>query len=244
MIPSNHHLVEGSRPCTGVTHCVTICPAASVILVSVPAPNPPPPERQDPRDTLLLEQLAQARASGDSERERRAIGELIAGWQGPVEAYARFRGFKEHEVDEILGRWSERMVKALANRTSFVGAFGAVAMMNANWACRDQRRETSRRRKREQPTPDPAAFRTWDDEPGADEPSDAQAALDAALDTLTPRQRAIVNGIYRDGKDRATLASELEMSEGALRTALCRALAKVRGHLRGAGVTNRGRASV
>lgn len=210
----------------------------------MPSLNPPPPERQDPRDTALLEQLAQARASGDSERERRAIGELIAGWQGPVENYARFRGFIEHEVDEIVGRWSERMVKALANRTSFVGAFGAVAMMNANWACRDQRKEIKRRRNREQPTPDPEAFRTRGDDSGVDEPSDAHAALNVALATLTPRQRAIVDGVYRDGKDRATLAAELEMSEGALRTALCRALAKVRAHLREAGVTNDGPASV
>lgn len=210
----------------------------------MPALNPPPPERQDPRDTALLEQLAQARASGDSERERRAIGELIAGWQGPVEQYARFRGFTEHEADEILGRWSERMVKALANRTSFVGAFGAVVMMNANWACRDHRNESRRRGAREKPTPDPAALRNRDHEPRVDELTEAHAALDAALETLTPRQRTIVDGIYRDGKDRRALAAELEMSEGALRTALCRALAKVRKYLREAGVTNRGRASV
>lgn len=210
----------------------------------MPALNPPPPERQDPRDTALLEQLAQARAIGDSERERRAVGELIAGWQGPVEKYARFRGFTEDEADEILARWSERVVKALANRTSFVGAFGAVVMMNANWACRDHRNETKRRGAREQPSPDPAALRTRDHDPHTGELSEAQDALEAAVATLTPRQRAIVHGIYRHGKDRRTLAAELEMSEGALRTALCRALAKIRKHLHEAGVTNPGRASV
>lgn len=206
--------------------------------------NPPPPEGQHPRDTALLEELAQARTGGDSNRERRAIGELIASWQEPVEKYARFKGFIHHDVEEIIGRWSERMVKALANRTSFDGAFGAVVMMNANWSCLDQRKETARRREREQPSPDPAVHRTGATDSRSDDPSDTQGALEVALATLTPRERRIVDGIHSDGKDRATLATELDMSEGALRTALCRALAKVRAHLREAGVTNPGGGSV
>jgi RNA polymerase sigma factor (sigma-70 family) len=67
------------------------------------------------------------------------------------------------------------------------------------------------------------------------------SAVDAALATLSERERTIIDGVHRDGKKHKEIATEIGMTEGAVKTALCRALAKVRAKLRDAGVTNRGR---
>lgn len=201
--------------------------------------NPPPPEGQHPRDTELLEQLANARARGDGETQRVATGELIAGWQPRVESLARFKGLDPHQVDDVVGRWSERMVKALAKRTSFNGPFGAVAMMNAHWACSDER--SQRHLAREELAAEPPVAVAPDDLAAAiDEGPDVLGAIDAALATLSDRERMIIDGVHRDGKGRREIGTEIGMTEGAVKTPLCRALAKVRAHLRDAGVTNRG----
>jgi hypothetical protein len=81
--------------------------------VTVPKINPPPPPGEDPRDSELLERLAQARACGDDGECRALSGELIAGWLPQVERYARFRGLSRDQVDDAVGRWGERIVKAL-----------------------------------------------------------------------------------------------------------------------------------
>ncbi len=208
----------------------------------MPPINPPPPERQSPRDTEILEELAQARACGDADRERLATGKLIAGWQPRVEAFARFRGLKPNEVDDVVGRWSERMVKALAKRTSFDGPFGAVAMMNANWACKDERGQGHIAR--EELAAEPRAIDPDDPASGIDDASDVQGAVDIALATLSEREQAIIDGLHSDGKKHREIAAELGMTEGAVKTAFCRALGKVRAQLHEAGVTNRGRPPV
>jgi RNA polymerase sigma factor (sigma-70 family) len=200
--------------------------------------NPRPPEGQDPRDTQLLERLALARAAGETGDEREIVGQLIAGWQPRVEAFAAFKGFDLHAIDEIVSRWSERMVRALGKRTSFDGPFGAVAMMNANWACLDHRDQSHL--EHERPSADPLAAGERPRGGERDDVFGSHTALEAALASLSERQRSIVNRIYGDGKERADVAIELGITDGALRTALCRALAKVRRHLREAGVTNRG----
>jgi RNA polymerase sigma factor (sigma-70 family) len=206
---------------------------------TVPTINPPPPEGQNPRDTELLEQLAQARACSDAEAARLATGELIAGWQPRVEAFARFRGLDDHHVDDVVGRWGERMVNALARRTSFDGPFGAVAMMNARWACSDERGQSHLAR--EQLAAEPRAVDPEDPVAAIDEEPDVLGAVDAALAMLSERERTIIDGVHRDGKKHKEIAAEIGTSEGAVKTALCRALAKVRAQLRDAGVTNRGR---
>ena len=206
---------------------------------TVPTINPPPPEGQSPRDTELLEQLARARARTDPEAARLATGQLIAGWQPRVEALARFRGLDDHHVDDVVGRWSERMIKALARRTSFDGPFGAVAMMNARWACSDERGQSHLAR--EQLAAEPRAVDTDDPVDAFDEAPDVLGAVDAALATLSERERTIIDGVHRDGKKHKEIAAEIGMTEGAVKTAFCRALAKVRAQLRDAGVTNRGR---
>jgi DNA-directed RNA polymerase specialized sigma24 family protein len=61
---------------------------------------------------------------------------------------------------------------------------------------------------------------------------------------LSEREQAIIDGVIRGGRPHKEIAAELGMSEGAAKTALCRALSKVRTQLREAGVTNRGRPPV
>jgi hypothetical protein len=97
----------------------------------VPTINQPPPQGQDPRDTELLEELAQARARGDSDAERAITGRLLAGWLPRVEGLARFRGLQPYQVGDVVGRWGERMVTALVKRTSFDWPFDDVVMLNA-----------------------------------------------------------------------------------------------------------------
>jgi RNA polymerase sigma factor (sigma-70 family) len=208
----------------------------------VPTLNPPPPDREDPRDSEMLEGLARARTRGDFAEERRFTGELIAGWQPRVEALVRFRGFDGHDMGDIVSRWSERMVKALANRTSFDGPFGAVVMQNANWTCNDYLDQAHL--KHEYLTGEPWTAHEDTAEAGGDEISEVQTAVDAALASLSEREQVIIDGIYRYGKKRKQVAADLRMSEGAVRTALCRAMGKVRRRLRDAGVTNRGRPPV
>ncbi len=190
----------------------------------------------------MLEQLALARARADINAERLVTGELIAGWQPRVEALARFKGLEAHQVDDVVGRWSERMVKALARRTCFDGPFGALAMMNANWACSDERGQGHLAR--EELEAEPRAVDPMDPSGAIDEASDVQGAVDSALATLSERERAIIDGVHRDGKKHKEIAAELGMTEGAVKTAFCRALGKVRTHLREAGVTNCGRPPV
>jgi RNA polymerase sigma factor (sigma-70 family) len=206
----------------------------------VPTINPSPPPGQDPRDTELLEKLAQARARADAEAERTITGELLAGWLPRVESLARFRGIEPYEVGDVVGRWGERMVKALTKRTSFDGPFGAVAMLNAGWACTDEHRASG---DRDQLASEPLAVAD-EDSSRTDDVPDAFAAVDVAVAGLSTRERAIIDGFFRDGHPYKEIAAELGMSEGAAKTALCRALGKVRRLLRDAGVTNRGRPPV
>jgi len=203
--------------------------------------NPPPPPEQAPCDTELLEELAQARARGDSEAERAITGRLLAGWIPRVEALARFRGLEEHQVGDVVGRWGERMVKALAKRTSFNGPFGAVVMLNARWACIDEHRAGA---DRDQLAAEPLAVDPEDASRAADEGADVLAAVDAVIARLSAREQAIIHGVLRDGRPHKEIAAELGMSEGAAKTALCRALGKVRTQLREAGVTDRGQRPV
>ena len=203
--------------------------------------NPPPPPGQDPRDTELLEELAQARARGDSEAERTITGRLLAGWLPRVEGLARFRGLEPYQVGDVLGRWGERMVKALAKRTSFNGPFGAVAMQNAGWACTDEHRAAG---DRDQLTAEPLAVDLDDPSRATDEAPDILAAVDAAIARLSAREQAVIDGVVRSGRPHKAIAAELGISEGAAKTALCRALGKVRKQLRDAGVTNRDRPPV
>jgi DNA-directed RNA polymerase specialized sigma24 family protein len=203
--------------------------------------NLPPPQDQDPRDTELLEELAQARARGDNEAERAITGRLLAGWLPHVEGLARFRGLEPYQVGDVVGRWGERMVKALVKRTSFDGPFGAVVMLNAGWACTDEHRAAG---DRDQLTAEPLAVDPGDPSLATDDAPDVLAAVDAAVARLSAREQAIIDGAIRDGRPHGEIAAELGMSEGAANTALCRALGKVRRQLRDAGVTNRGRPPV
>lgn len=203
----------------------------------MPTINPPPPPGQDARDTELLEELAQARARSDSEAQRAITGRLLAGWLPRVEGLARFRGLEPYQAGDVVGRWGERMVKALAKRTSFDGPFGAVVMLNARWACTDEHRAGE---DRDQLAAEPLAVDPDDPSRAADDISDVLAAVDAVIAGLSARDQAIIDGVIRGGRSHKELAAELGMSEGAAKTALCRALGKVRTQLRNAGVTNRG----
>jgi RNA polymerase sigma factor (sigma-70 family) len=203
----------------------------------VPTINPPPPPGQDPHDTGLLEELAQARARGDADGERTIEGQLLAGWLPRVEGLARFRGLDPHQVGDVVGRWGERMVKALAKRTSFDGPFGAVAMQNAGWACTDEHRASA---DRDQFVAEPLAVDPDDPSRAPEDVPDVLASVDVAVAQLSVREQAIIDGVIRNGKPHKEIAAELGMSEGAAKTALCRALGKVRVQLRDAGVTNRG----
>lgn len=203
--------------------------------------NPRPPVGQNPRDTELLEELAQARARGGADAERTITGQLLAGWLPRVEGLARFRGLEPYQVGDVVGRWGERMVKALAKRTSFDGPFGAVAMQNAQWACTDEHRANG---DRDQLAAEPFAVDPDDPLRAADDVPDVFAAVDAVIARLSAREQAIIDGVIRDGRPHKEIAAELGMSEGAAKTALCRALGKVRTQLRDAGVTNRGRLPV
>jgi DNA-directed RNA polymerase specialized sigma24 family protein len=203
--------------------------------------NPPPPPGQDPRDTELLEELAQARARSDGEAERAITGRLLAGWLPRVEGLARFRGLQPYQVGDVVGRWGERMVKALAKRTSFDGPFGAVVMLNAGWACTDEHRAGE---DRDQLAAEPLAVDPDDPSRAADDMPDILAAVDAVIARLSAREQAVIDGVIRGGRPHKEIAAELGMSEGAAKTALCRALGKVRTQLHAAGVTNRGRPPV
>lgn len=207
----------------------------------MPTINQPPPQGQAPRDTELLEELAQARARGDSDAERAITGRLLAGWLPRVEGLARFRGLQPYQVGDVVGRWGERMVKALAKRTSFDGPFGAVVMLNAGWACTDEHRAGE---DRDQLAAEPLAVNPDDPSSTADDVPDVLAAVDAVIARLSAREQAIIDGVIRGGRPHKEIAAELEMSEGATKTALCRALGKVRTQLRDAGVTNRDRLPV
>jgi DNA-directed RNA polymerase specialized sigma24 family protein len=198
--------------------------------------NPPPPPEQDPHDTELLEELAKARAHGDSEAGRTITGRLLAGWIPRVEGLARFRGLEPHQVGDVVGRWGERMVRALAKRTAFDGPFGAVAMLNARWACIDEHRAGE---DRDQLAAEPLAVEPGDPSGTSDDVPDVLAAVDAVIARLSAREQAIINGVVRSGRPHKEIAAELGMSEGAAKTALCRALGKVRTQLREAGVTDR-----
>jgi DNA-binding CsgD family transcriptional regulator len=219
---------------------VTIPPGLPVQMRTVTI-NPPPPPNQAPRDTELLEELAQARARGDSEAERAITGRLLAGWIPRVESLARFRGLEPYQVGDVVGGWGVRMVKALAKQTSFNGPFGAVAMQNAGWACTDEHRAA---RGRDQLAAEPLAVDPDDPSRAGDDVPDVLAAVDAVIARLSEREQAIIDGVIRGGRPHKEIAAELGMSEGAAKTALCRALSKVRTQLREAGVTNRGRPPV
>lgn len=199
--------------------------------------NPSPPKGQDPRDTELLEQLAQARARGDADAERAVTGQLLAGWLARVEGLARFRGIETHAVGDVVGRWGERMVNALSKRTSFDGPFGAVAMQNAGWACTDEHRAS---RDRDQLAGDPLVLAAHDGAPGAEETSDVLVALDAAIAGLSERERTILDAFFTERSTHREIAAKLQISESAAKTALSRALGKLRRRLHEAGVTNRG----
>lgn len=69
----------------------------------------------------------------------------------------------------------------------------------------------------------------------ADAPSNASDHGDAEklVSRLNPRQQAIVRAISIDGRAPAEVAATLEMSEGALRVALHRALKQLAGMYRG-----------
>jgi DNA-directed RNA polymerase specialized sigma24 family protein len=203
--------------------------------------NPPPPPNQDPCDTELLEELAQARSLSDGEAERAIMGRLLAGWIPRVESLARFRGLEPYQVGDVVGRWGERMVKALAKRTSFDGPFGAVAMLNAGWACTDEHRDGA---DRDQLAAEPLAVEPSDPSGASDDVPDVLAAVDALIARLSAREQAIINSVVRSGRPHKEIAAELGMSEGAAKTALCRALGKVRTQLREAGVTDRGQRPV
>jgi hypothetical protein len=137
--------------------------------------NPPPPPNQDPRDTELLEKLAQARARGDSEAERAITGRLLTGWIPRVESLARFRGLEPYQVGDVVGGWGIRMVKALAKKTSFDGPFGAVVMQNTRWACIDEHRAGE---DRDQLTAEPLAIDQDDPSHAADDMPDVLAAFE------------------------------------------------------------------
>lgn len=199
--------------------------------------NPNSPKGQDARDTELLERLAQARARGDADAERTVTGELLAGWLAHVEGLARFRGIEPHAIGDVVGRWGERMIKALSKRTSFDGPFGAVAMQNAGWACTDEHRAA---RDRDRLSGDPLELAAHDGVPGAEETPDVLLALDAAIATLSERERTILDGFFTERSTHREIAAKLQISEGAAKTALSRALGKLRRRLHDAGVTNRG----
>jgi RNA polymerase sigma factor (sigma-70 family) len=199
--------------------------------------NPSPPNGQDARDTELLEQLAQARACGDANAERTVTGELLAGWLARVEGLARFRGIEAHAIGDVVGRWGERMIRALSKRTSFDGPFGAVVMLNAGWACTDEQRAA---RDRDQLAGDPLELVANDGVPGAEETTDVLVALDAAIAGLSERERTILDAFFTERSTHREIAAKLKISEGAAKTALSRALGKLRRRLHEAGVTNRG----
>lgn len=207
----------------------------------MPTINPPPPLGQSPRDTELLEELAHARARGDRDAERAITGRLLAGWLPRVEGLARFRGLEPYQVGDVVGRWGERMVKALAKRTSFDGPFGAVVMLNAGWACTDEHRAGE---DRDQLAAEPLAVNPDDPSRALDDVPDVLVAVDTVISRLSAREQALIDGVVRGGRPHKEIAAELGMSEGAAKTALCRALGKVRTQLRDAGVTNRSRPPV
>jgi hypothetical protein len=91
-------------------------------------------------------------------------------------------------VGDVVGRWGERMVKALAKRTSFDGPFSAVAMQNAGWACTDEHRAG---KARDQLAAEPLTVDPDDPSRAADAEPDVLAAVDAAIARLTAREQRL-----------------------------------------------------
>jgi RNA polymerase sigma factor (sigma-70 family) len=233
---------DGRAPETPVsadfyTCVVTIPPDVPLQTWTVPAINPPPPDGQADRDTELLEQLAQARARGDADAERELTGELLAGWSGRVAAFAQFKGLDRHQAEDAVSRWSERMLKLLANNTSFRAPFGAVAMQRAGWACGDEHRDG---RRRDELTEEPLAA-VDDIQAGLDAIPDVLAAVDVAVAALSDDERGLLERRFAGDMSHREIGAALGISEGAAKAALFRALKKIRLALREAGVTNRGR---
>jgi RNA polymerase sigma-70 factor (ECF subfamily) len=186
--------------------------------------------------------LRVARSGGDSEAERQAIAELIAGWQGQVERWLSFRGVSDPEHrEEILARWACRLVKALKDNDGFDQPFGAVAMKNADWAHGDHFRYAIRENEIVMEDPTVAQDEV---EPVDEDVSIDPSALEDALSSLSERDREILSAVITDDLSSAEAAERLDMTPGALRTAQSRALAKLRERLAELGVTERGQSPV
>ena len=69
-----------------------------------------------PRDSELLERLAQARACGDDGECRALSGGLIAAGCRRWSANACFRRLSRQQLDDAVGRWGERIVKRSRSR--------------------------------------------------------------------------------------------------------------------------------
>jgi RNA polymerase sigma factor (sigma-70 family) len=199
---------------------------------------PPAPKGENPRDTALLRKLRRARERGASSEERALIGELLAGWLGPVEEQQRFWGLSPADAQEVAGAWMERMTKVLMKKTNFNGPFGAVALLNAQFERRDfiRRRE---RRPAESLKEDPNGLRDRSDVDGdhlevENWPSEP---LERALASLTDRERKMLYGFFAQDRPGADVAAELGMSPEAFRVAQHRAIGKLRRWFEAEGVT-------
>lgn len=199
---------------------------------------PEAPKGENPRDTELLQKLRRARARADESEEQEAIGLLLVGWQGKVQAQQRIWGLSPSEAEEVTGAWMIRMTKMLMRKSKFNGPFGAVAMENARWARRDFIRK-KKRRPPETPVEDPTRSKDRSDldDEGFEIDNSQSEFLTHALARLSEREQKILNGFFGEDRAGTDVAAELGMTSEAFRVAQHRAIGKIRKQLEAEGVT-------
>ncbi len=203
------------------------------------------------REGELLAQLerAQRKAGGELEA-RRLTAELLAPYWSYSLRIVRWKlhglAIPEADVEDVAAEVLERMVRALENTTQFTKPLKYVVLDNIGWACGDFRRLRNRRGRESLRAPDELGppisatgrkrstvsggrepLGSGDGDPGGEGLTAQARTFGERVAALHGRDREIVTRRFFAAASPADIASELEMSRGALDTATHRALRKV-----------------
>ena len=172
-----------------------------------------------------VEELARAARAGDG----RVWGELIERYDGMVHAVVSSFRFREVDVDDIVQTvWLRAMeqIGALREPERFGGWLKRIAFRECL---------TLRTRARREYLDDKVAEHVVEPAPGPEArtlQAEMQRAVRAAVATLTPRNRDVVDVLfYRPPMDYALVARTAGMPQGSIGPTRARALKAVRRHL-------------
>jgi RNA polymerase sigma-70 factor (ECF subfamily) len=186
------------------------------------------PTDAERRDQRHLAALITARASGDSQGERRAIAELLHPYWSQCRSIARgrIRGVADPlaDAEDIAQEVMKRLATALAKKTDFDSPFHAVVYANLKWAIDDYWRKEAG----EGAFPsDPIELPEQEVEDGPSSHVEVED-FDHHLRGLSNRDRELMIERIIADRSAAEIAAGRGMTENAVNTALHRAFTKLR----------------